>query len=190
MQSNIIRALGVSTGFLLVPLLASFFVEGWQWSGFDYVFAWVMFSFVSLAITLVLTSNNPPLYKLAIAVTAISTFLLIWINAAVGIIGDGDINMLYLLIPLILVFGALLSRLQAQGMAYTLFGMAFTQVLIPVIAFSVLRVQFTSMRSIGELSILNGFWIVMFIVSGLLFLKVRTVFQHEVVAEGIVTGRL
>ena len=46
--TKIIRVLLVATGLLIVPLTASFFVDGWNWGVGGYVFAWVMFASAGL----------------------------------------------------------------------------------------------------------------------------------------------
>lgn len=167
MQKNIFRALLISTILLLIPLTASFFVEGWLWTVSDYVFAWILFSLLSLTFTFIARSTRGNAYKAAAALAIVGAFLLVWINGAVGIIGDSDINMLYALVVLTLFIGTLVARFKPEGMARTLFAAALVQALIPIVAFIIN----TPDLSLGVLQvfILNAFWVVLFIGSGLLF---------------------
>jgi hypothetical protein len=89
-------ALLVATCLLMVPLLASLMVDGWLWTGSDYVFAWIVFATVSLAFTYVAHKGNSVKYKVAAGVGLLGAFLLFWVSAAVGVIGDDNPgNLLY-----------------------------------------------------------------------------------------------
>ncbi len=174
MQNKIIRALLISTGLLIMPFTASLFVDGWNWSGFDYLFAWVLFSFVSLAITFAVTSTEDTSYKVAIGLAAVATFLLIWINGAVQIIGDvGDLDTpdgLYAGVIVIGLIGTILARFQPRGMSRALFAMAIAQFLVPVIGYIIWPpAVFAWTPSVPSIFVLNSVWVLMFVVSGLLF---------------------
>lgn len=164
---KIIRALLVSTSLLLIPYIASFVVDGMLWTGSDFVFAWIMFSFLALAFSFVMGSTRPSSYKMAVAIGAVSAFLLVWVTGAVGIIGDGDINLLYAIVALILVAGSLIVRMRAAGMAYVLYAAALVQFAIPFVALSIGAPDFSP--GVLQVIVLNGFWVAMFIVSGVLF---------------------
>ncbi len=91
-KKNIIKALLISTSLLIIPFTASLFVDGWVWTLLDYIFAWVLFSFLSLSITFIVKSSKSRTYKIVASFIAIAIFLLIWINAAVGIFSDENLN--------------------------------------------------------------------------------------------------
>ncbi len=91
-KKNIIKALLISTSLLIIPFTASLFVDGWVWTAFDYIFAWVLLSLVSLAITFIVKSSKTTSYKVIASSIAILLFLLIWINAAVGIFSNENLN--------------------------------------------------------------------------------------------------
>lgn len=114
-------------------------------------------------------------YRLAFGLALIALLLLIWLSLGVGIIGaDGDpANLMYFAVVAIGIVGAAKTRLQPTGMAYTLFAMAITQVLITGIALILgLGLPYSGPL---ELMLLNGFFIAMFAISGWLFRV-----QHEV----------
>ena len=73
-------------------------------------------------------------YRAAVGVAVTTAVLLLWVNGAVGIIGDGPVNLMYFGVPAIGVAGAFIASLEARGMARVLFVMALTQMLVPVIA--------------------------------------------------------
>lgn len=71
-------------------------------------------------------------YRLAIGIAFMAGVLLIWINLAVGIIGEPDdhANLMYVGILAIGVIGAIVGRFQPGAMARTMFAMAGAQVLV------------------------------------------------------------
>ena len=66
--TKIIRVLLVAAGLLIVPLTASFFVDGWNWGVGGYVFAWVMFASAGLGFTFVASMGNSIAYKVAVGI--------------------------------------------------------------------------------------------------------------------------
>ena len=131
---KITRVLLVATGLLIVPLTASFFVDGWNWGVGGYVFAWVMFASAGLGFAFVAGMGNTIAYKVAVGLAVAAAFVLAWINAAAGIIGDGPVNLMYLGVIAVGFVGAVIARFQSSGMALALFATAVTQMLVPVIA--------------------------------------------------------
>lgn len=141
MKKNIIRiAIGAAL-ILLIPLVMTIIDrnkaegDGWHWSVGDFIFGYLMLFGFGVAYEMVARRSSDTKYKVAVGIAVVATFLLLWVNAAVGIIGDDHpINMLYVLIFAIGFFGAIISRLQPQGMARTLIAMAVVQMVIPVVA--------------------------------------------------------
>ena len=78
--------------------------------------------------------THPTAYRIAIGIAGTTGFILLWINAAAGIIGDGPINVMYLGVLAVALAGALIAQFQPRGMAWTLFATALAQVLVPVVA--------------------------------------------------------
>lgn len=73
-------------------------------------------------------------YRVASGIALGVAFVLVWMNAAVGIIGDGPVNLLYLGVLVVGLVGACSVRFHARGMALALFATAVAQMSIPVIA--------------------------------------------------------
>ncbi len=166
-QYRIIRALISSTALLAVPLIASLFLDGMQWTGFDYIFAWVLFTFIALIFSFIIGNSYSGSYKAALGISAIATFLLVWITGAVGIIGDSDINTLYGIVALIILAGSAVARLKAGRMMYVLYAAALAQFIIPIVALVVNTPDFSP--GVLQVFVLNAFWVVMFAAAGLLF---------------------
>ncbi len=75
-------------------------------------------------------------YRIAIALALFSAFLLIWVNGAVGIIGDEDnpANLMYFGVFSVAIVGAIVSRFKSSGMAHTMLYAAVAQVSVAIIA--------------------------------------------------------
>lgn len=128
---------------LLIPLVLTLLGsgvdgEGWHWTLFDFVFMGTLLFGTGLAYELVARNAGTIAYRAAVGVALAAAFLLVWTNAAVGIIGDGEedlASMMYVGGVLAVGFiGALISRFQPQGMACALFATALAQALVAVIA--------------------------------------------------------
>jgi hypothetical protein len=84
-------------------------------------------------------------YRIAIGVACVTGFVLLWINAAAGIIGDGPVNLMYLGVLAVGSIGAFIARFQPRGMALALFATAVAQMLVPVIALVIWKAGWESL---------------------------------------------
>jgi hypothetical protein len=112
---------------------------------------------------------NKTNFGLATIVALVAALLLVWLSLGVGIIGkDGDpANLMYFGVIAVGVIGTFVGRSQPIGMARTLLAMAFVQALIASIAL-IARLGYPWSGPL-ELSLLNGFFIAMFLGSAWLF---------------------
>jgi hypothetical protein len=167
--TNIIRLAAVTAALLMVPLVAMQFSDEVVWTLSDFVFAGMLIFGTGLLFLLAIqmTANN--LYRAATGLALATTFLLIWINGAVGIIGDSDINMLYVGVPLAGILGSLATSFRPRGMARTLFAMALVQALVPVVALIINQPDFSP--GVVGVFVLNSVFVVLFIGAGLLFVR-------------------
>ena len=115
------------------------------------------------------TRINITMYRFAIGVALAAAFILIWLSLGVGIIGkDGDpANLMYFGVLAVGIIGAIIARLQPHGMARALFATAFAQALVAVIA--LIGGLGLPWSGPAEILGLNGFFIVLFAGSALLF---------------------
>ncbi len=108
-------------------------------------------------------------YRAAAAFAAISSLLLVWLSAGVGIIGkDGDpANGLNLGVLAVGLVGACVSRLRAAGLASTMLAMAIAQTIVAAVALTLgLGRPFSGP---AELLLLNAFFVAAFGASAWLF---------------------
>ncbi|MES2119421.1 MAG: hypothetical protein V4513_02470 [Pseudomonadota bacterium] len=127
------RIVGWGTAVVLLTLPA---VLGAPWTIEDYVFASVMFGIVGGLIELAVRTSRNPWYRGGALIAVAASFLLVWINGAVGIIGDegNPANFMFLAVILIALAGAIVARFRADGMARAMAVVAAAQALVGVVA--------------------------------------------------------
>lgn len=135
MKNGIRIAMGA--GFtLLIPLVLTLLAI-WHWKPGAFVLAFVLLA-AGAGLTYGLVSKKMmrnKAYRFAVGVALAAVFLLVWMNAAVGgILGDDPANMMYFGVLLVGFIGAVIARLEPQGMSRALFATVFAMVLVPAIA--------------------------------------------------------
>jgi hypothetical protein len=150
---------------LLMPLVAN-----WPWTPGDFVFAGALIFGTGLAFVLVARKGGNMAYRLAVGVALAAAFLLVWINLAVGIIGEPDeaANLMYVGVLAVGIAGAFVARFRQQEMARALSATAFAQASVAVIALLFGLGSGSPPGMLGIL-ILNGFFVSLFVGSALLF---------------------
>ena len=91
---------------------------------------------MALVFTLATRVTRNHAYRYATGVALVAAFVLVWVNGAVGIIGNenNDANLMYFGVLAIGIIGALVARFRPRGMARTLFATALAQMLVAAIA--------------------------------------------------------
>jgi hypothetical protein len=105
-------------------------------------------------------------YKLALGLALTAAFLIVWLNAAAGLIGiedDDPANLLYVGVLAIAFIGAVMARLQPRGLARAFLATALALTLVGAIA---LRLPNTA--SSLQIVTLHGIFVVMFAIASLL----------------------
>lgn len=121
---------GGAAALLLLPAVAMQFTDEVQWDAFDFLVMGGMLLAVCLAYETAvrLARNNAYLVASAIAVGA--SFLTVWANLAVGIIGseNNPVNDIFFGVIAVAFVGAVASRLRPRGLAWTMVATAVAQV--------------------------------------------------------------
>jgi hypothetical protein len=153
--------LGVAV-LLLLPLLAMQLTREVAWGPVDFAVAGVLLAGTGLLFELAVRKASNLAYRAAVGIALAATLLLIWINLAVGIIGNegNPANLMYGGVLAVGLIGAVVARFRPGGMARALFATALAQALVAVIAL-VARLDATVL--------LDGFFAAMWIGSALLF---------------------
>ena len=169
MQKDIMR-IAMGTGFILpIPLVLTL-LASWHWRPGAFVLAFVLL-FGGAGLTYVLVAKKMmrnKAYRFAVGVALAAVFILVWMNAAVGgILGDDPANMMYFGVLLVGFIGAVIARLEPQGMSRALFATAFAMVLVPVIALIIGTPAFAN----GVVAVfgLHSFFAMLFVASAFLF---------------------
>jgi hypothetical protein len=177
---------------LMAPLLAMQFhwqvpdpgspaLEEVNWTLADFIFAGVLLFGAALTFELVASKGGTTVYRAAVAIACAAGLLLVWINAAVGIIGDGPVNLLYIGVLAVGFLGAIIARFQSHGMSRALFATAIAQMLVPMIALVIWNAGGQNLLidpnsphppfspGIVKVFVLNGFFAALWLASALLF---------------------
>ena len=107
-----------------------------NWDLLDYLIFGGMISLVAIVVLLAWRRARNPAYRGAAVVALLGAFLLVWVNGAVGIIGneDNDANLLFFGVLAVATLGSLIARFRAGGMAIALYATALAQVLVAGLA--------------------------------------------------------
>jgi hypothetical protein len=135
---SILRISAVTAALLLVPFVAMQFTDEVNWSVSDFIIMGALIFSIGLATQFLMSRSANIAYRLGAGFAVLGTFLLIWVNLAVGLIGSGAnaANLLYAVVPLAIVIGSVITRLQPRGMASTMAVAALAQIAVPIIAFA------------------------------------------------------
>lgn len=132
-----ILLVALATGLLLlIPLVAMQYTQEVNWTFSDFVFAAVVLFGAGLTFLLVARMGDNATYRVAAGVAVLAGLLLVWANAAVGLVGseDNPANLLYGAVLGVALIGALVARFRARGMSNTMFAAALTYLVVTAIA--------------------------------------------------------
>jgi hypothetical protein len=168
-SKSIIRPALITAGILLIPVWGNLYVDGWNWSDFDFVFAGIVLFGLSFLFELARKkAGNSTAYKMGAGLALLTIFFLLWINGAVGIIGDGDnVSVIYMLVPLTLIVGSAIARFKSRGLSLVLFAAAFVQFMIPIVAYFGITSDFAP--GVAKVFMLNSIFVLGFLASGFFF---------------------
>jgi hypothetical protein len=176
-SQSIMRVAAVTLLLLLIPLMAMQLSDEVNWSVADFGIVGVLLFAAGFSYVLIARHTIGIVHRLAVASAIGTSLLLIWANLGVGLIGSGPnpANLLYIGVVGVVIIGTVLSRFTAKGMERTMYSTALALVIHTGIAL-LAGMQDYPGSSVGEILSVNGFFAVLFSVSGLLF---RYAGKHE-----------
>lgn len=120
----------------VVVLLTLPKVLGFPWTAFDYIVAGGLLGGAGLVLELLVRASPNLAYRGGAAVAVLAALLLVWVNGAVGFLGNEDnpANLMFAGVIGIAALGAAMTGFRARGMAWAMFAAAAAQVLVAVIA--------------------------------------------------------
>ncbi|MCA1367133.1 hypothetical protein I6F15_06940 [Bradyrhizobium sp. BRP14] len=157
---------------LLLPLVAMQVTDEVNWDETDFAFAGGLIVATGVTFELAARMTNNKAYPAAVGVALAAAFSLIWINAAVGIIGseNNPANLMYGGVLAVGIVGAVIARFKPSGMACAFFLTALTQGLVGIIALAAgLGSQAPSFPE--AVVCLTGFLVALWLLSAYLFRK-------------------
>lgn len=139
---------GGATVAWLIPLVAKLLTD-LPWTTFDFVAWGVMLLVAAGACEIGLRLSGSLAYRAGVVVAAGTSFLIVWSNLAVGIIGNEDnpLNQIFFGVIAVGIVGVFLARFRAKGMALAMvvtasaqFGTAFVALAYEHIVFAIVGV--------------------------------------------------
>lgn len=131
------RIVGWGTIVLLIilPAVAMQFTSEVNWTLADFAIAIVMLGGVGLAFEMAVRANGSWAYRGGAATALAAGLLLLWANAAVGIVGNesDDINLWFDLAPFLAFAGAVGARFRPGGMAVAMLVAGAAQIAVATI---------------------------------------------------------
>lgn len=164
LKQTILRVALAALGLLMVPLVASQLVEGWNWPPGAFVFVYVLFFLTGMAFALIARKMDAWTYKAGVGVALVAGFALGWSNMVHVADSENPANLVYYSVLVVGAVGVWLARLEARGLARTLFLMAAILALITLLLPSGAPPDMARDMAIG-----HGVFVALFIASGLLF---------------------
>ena len=128
------RVIGWGTAALLVilPAVAMQFTAEVNWTVGDFLFAALLIGVVGVTFELTVRVTRNWAHRSAVVAALAASFLTIWANGAVGMIGseDNPYNLLFLGVLFLALAGAILARFRPGGMAGAMGAAAIAQVAV------------------------------------------------------------
>lgn len=173
---------GVALGTLLllmVPLVAMQFTDEVNWSVFDFIVMGALLFGTGVVFVLAMRVAKQIVYRVAMGLAIGTTFLMIWANLAVGLIGSGPNlgNLLYIGVVAVLIIGIYFSRFKSLGLERTMFATALALIVVAMVAL-LTNMHNDPGSSVTEIIGVNVFFATPYIVSGLLF-RYHTLVQTQ-----------
>jgi hypothetical protein len=155
---------GVAAVLLALPWVAMKLGDDVKWSRLDFVTWGVMLTLACGAYELAARKTGNRAYRAAMGIAVLASFLLVWINVAVGIIGteNNPANLMFAGVIAIEIIGALIARFRPDGMTRASVATAIGQALVGVVALY--------LRS-PEGVVLSGIFVALWLASAALFRK-------------------
>ncbi len=147
MQSkNYLRWVLITATLLAVPLLAMVLnlavpdpgsgTDSVNWGPMDFAIMGVLILGSGLLYEYASTRAGSIVQKAAVGIAVGAGFLLIWVNLAVGMVGDegNAANLMYLFVLFVAIIGAAISRFEPREASIAMFATAGAQIAVVVIA--------------------------------------------------------
>lgn len=152
---------------LMVPIVASRLVPGWNWPAGAFVFVYVLFFGTGMAYALIARRMSAWAYKAAVGVALAAGFVLGWSTMVHMSETENPVNLVYFGVLAVGAIGAGVARLKARGMARAAYAMAAALAVAYVI--TQVLVADTPAGPVWNIGVIHGGFVLLFVGVGLLF---------------------
>ncbi len=153
---------GTAAFLLLLPAVAMQFSPEPNWGPGDFLLMAAMLAGVCGAYEIGARITANRCYRAGVVVAAVTSFLLVFVNLAVGIIGSEDnvANLMFFGVLAIALLGSLIARFRAAGMARALVATACVQALVAAAAIALVPDAASPPAEIlGITALFGGLWL-------------------------------
>ena len=169
---SVIRWVLITAAVLAVPALAMAFnlaipdpgsgTDGVNWGPMDFAIIGVLVLGSGLLYEYASRRSGNVVHKAAVGIAVAAGLFLIWVNLAVGMIGDegNAANLMYILVLFVALIGASIARFEPREASIAMFATAGAQALVAVIAL---------VAGLGPELRADAFFVAAWVASGLLF---------------------
>jgi hypothetical protein len=170
--NRILRWVLVTAAVLAVPALAMAFnigipdpgagTEGMNWGPMDFAIIGVLVLGSGLLYEYASTQSRTVAHKAAVGIAVAAGLFLIWVNLAVGMIGDegNPANLMYIFVLFVALVGASIARFEPREASIAMFATAAAQALVAAIAL---------IANLGPTLLADAFFIAAWVASAVLF---------------------
>lgn len=146
---------GVAVGLLILPFIAMRFTGEVNWTASDFVFAAVLLGSVGLGMEFAVRRSSSAAYRGGAALALLASFLIVWVNGAVGMIGseDNPYNLLFFTAILVALAGGIAARFRPRGMMRATLAAGAVQAALGVFG------MFADLRGGILTTVLAGLWV-------------------------------
>ena len=157
----------LAAGVLLLPLIG-----GAPWTLSDYLTMGALLGIVGTLLELAVRASGSLAFRGGAAVAVLAGFLLVWVNLAVGFLGDegNPANLMFLGVLFVAAAGAVIAGFQASGMAKAMIAAAAAQVAAGAVGLG-LRLGSPGSDGVYEVAMGTGVFTALWLVSAGLFLR-------------------
>lgn len=137
----------------LLPAVAMPLTEEVNWTAGDFVFAAILLFGSAGIVELAMRANSNLAFRAGALFAIAASFLNIWVNAAVGMVGseDNPYNLLFLGVIVLALAGALAARFRPRGTALAMAAAGVAQILIGAFAIPADQFGGTASAAFGAL---------------------------------------
>lgn len=129
---------GAAVAIIVSPLVAMQFTREVNWTASDFIFAIIVIGGVGGLFELAARTSRSWAYRGGAALALLTALLLVWINGAVGIIGNEDnpANLVFGVIILMAIAGTIVAKARAEGMVRAMAVAAAAQGIVGLVVFA------------------------------------------------------